>query len=330
MKNLRVLFAFLILAGLASCEKDNPGDKSYLSFLNNKAVTEIHILGDSVFVLTSRPCSDCDVPMHMSYRPVITEWTMINGQTYKNYSLNDFPGIPVSDKKGKLYTGKGNTIFKHTGSRYEPLFSTGDYKFNAFTFDYDDNIWLWGESSGIAFWNKSELKIYNSQNSPFLTKIIHGLAIDQTGSVWVTLDFKGLIKITGEQWEVVPNEQIPGLNKYSYLRGPGMVTENSIWFDVFSPDTTSNVLRYTNNSWVYEFPDSGYFSHFKMDSRGTIWAISHHRDNSVYTKSTLKYFENNKWINFDVSDISSWITTVNATNNKVYIGTLEGLVEKSR
>jgi hypothetical protein len=44
----------------------------------------------------------------------------------------------------------------------------------------------------------------------------------------------------------------------------------------------------------------------------------------------LKYYIDNSWVDFNISDVGSKILTVNADNNKVYIGTTDGLVEKTR
>jgi len=50
----------------------------------------------------------------------------------------------------------------------------------------------------------------------------------------------------------------------------------------------------------------------------------------IISIQTLKYYMNNSWINFDISDIHKQILTVNADDKKVYIGTIKGLIEKPR
>lgn len=329
MKSIHILLAILTLATVASCEREN-SPESYLDYLSDKTINGIHLIGDTVYVQTWRQCKECDVPSYMSYIPGVHEWTLISGTTYKNYSLADFSGIPVKDNKGDRYIAKGNTIYKLIDREYKTLLNTGNFTFNEFTFDNENNIWLSGSNTGIAFWNKSELKTYNTQNSQLPTNITHGLAVDNSGTVWVSLDFKGLLKITNGQWQIIPNDQIPGLDKYSYLQGPRVITANSVWFEVFSPDTTSNILRFENSNWKYEFPEAGVHSILNKDSQGTVWAISHHNENSKFKRSTLKYYRNNEWIDFNVSDINLFITTVNADDSKVYIGTVNGLVVKTR
>lgn len=156
------------------------------------------------------------------------------------------------------------------------------------------------------------------------------MAVDKSGIVWVSLDFKGLLKIEQGVWTIIPNSEIPGLSKYSYLRGPKIAIDNSVWFEVFSPDTTSNVLKLENGNWMYEFPDDTKYSRLNLDSKGTIWAINNHYDYSDYEYSTLKYYRNNSWINFDIGDINKKIITVNADDDQVYIGTIQGLIEKPK
>lgn len=334
------LILILVLMGLVSCETDDSIDKkassidkkaSYLDYLKDKSIIGIHIQGDTKYIFTSRYCDTCYVDPYMSYIPTIKEWTVINDSTFENYSLTDFSGLPISDNNGNLYIAKGNIIYKlNDRGENEQLLSTGDYKFTSFSFDNDDNIWFYGDNNGIAFWNKSEFKVYDTQNSQLPTDRIHGLKVDQSGIVWVSLDFKGLLKIENGNWIVIPISEIPGLNPYSYLSGPEMVNDNSVWFEVFSPDTTSNILRLENDNWIYEFPENtGYFN-LKLDSKGIVWSICNHYDSSEYKYSILKYYNNNSWIDFDISDIDNQIFTVNADDNKVYIGTLNGLIEKQK
>ena len=96
--------------------------------------------------------------------------------------------------------------------------------------------------------------------------------------------------IESESWKIIPNEEIPGLTEYSYLRGPKIIQENSVWFEVFSPDTSSNILKFENNNWLYEFPDSSTYCNLEQDSKETIWAITNHYDYSEYKFTTLKYY----------------------------------------
>lgn len=333
MKTQIKLLAILCVFGLFSCEKDDSleKDKSYLEYLNDKAVIGIYIYDDTKYILTSRHCDTCYVAPHMSHIPTIEEWTVIKDSTYENFSPSEFSGIPIYDNNGNQYKILDNILYKiQKNGENIKILSRDEYAFTSFTFDNEDNIWFYGDNIGIAFWNKSELKTYSTSNSQLPTDRIHGLKIDKSGIIWVSLDFKGLLRIEGENWEVISNEVIPGLTEYSYLRGPRIIQENSVWFEVFSPDTTSNILKLENNNWIYEYPDTSTYCNLVQDSKETIWAISNHYDYSDYKFTTLKYYEGNSWIDFNISDINTKITTVNADNNTVYIGTLNGLVEKPR
>ena len=334
MESRIIFLALLVIFGLASCEKDDNADKkvSYLEYLNDKSIIAIQIQDNIKYIFTSRYCDTCYVAPHMSFIPTIEEWTVVKKDSiFENYSSNKFSGLPKSDNKGQLYIAKSNNIYKLNDSgEYEQLLNAGDYIFQSFTFDNNDNIWFYGDNNGIAFWNKSEFKIFNTQNSQLPTDRIHGLAVDKSGILWVSLDFKGLLKIEQGVWTIIPNSEVPGLSKYSYLRGPKIVLDNSVWFEVFSPDTTSNVLKFENGNWIYEFPDDSKYSNLNIDSKGTIWAITNHYDYSDYKYSTLRYYKDNSWIDFDISGINKQILTVNADDNKVYIGTIKGLIDKQR
>lgn len=323
----------LVLFGLISCETNDTPEKyiSYLEYLKDKTIIGIHIQGDTKYVLTSRYCDTCYVAPEMSFIPTIEEWTVINDSTYNIYSPTEFSGLQISDYNGNLYMIDDNDVYKlNDVGEKDLLLSTGDFNFVSFAFDADDNIWFYSDNSGIAFWNKTELKVYNTQNSQLPTNIIYGLGVDKSGIVWASLGHYGLLKIENNNWIVIPNEEIPGLGQYSYLRGPKIVQENSIWFEVFRPDTTSNVLKFENNNWIYEFPDNSKYCNLIQDSNESIWAIINHFDNGNYNYTTLKHYANDSWIDFNITDVNTRIVTMNADDNTVFLGTLNGLIEKTR
>jgi len=334
MKTRITILMIIVIFGFISCEKDNNVYRniSYIDYLKDKTIVAINIVDDIKYIFTSKYCDTCYVAPDMSHIPTIEEWTVVkNDSIFENYAPNKFSGLPKSDNKGQLYLARANIIYKiNDNGEYEELVNAGEYIFQSFTFDNNDNIWFYGDNNGIAFWNKSEFKIYNTQNSLLPTDRIHGLAVDKSGVVWISLDFKGLLKIEQGIWTVIPNSEIPGLSRYSYLRGPKIVIDNSVWFEVFSPDTTSNVLKFEKGNWIYEFPDDTKYCNIQIDSKGTIWAINNHYNYSEYKYSTLKYYKDNSWFDFDISGINSQILTVNADDKKIYIGTIRGLIERPK
>ncbi len=326
MKSFLTSFTiFLSLLILPSCENntDKPVYKSYIDYLSDKSIESIHILGDDIWVLSSKLCDTCYVSPEMSSIPMISQLTIINDTSF------DFEE-PISfsravGHRGSLYVASHNKIVKLKGIKnHEIILETGDFDFYYFAFDKNNNIWL-GGYNGIAFWNGSELKVYNTSNSELPSNITHGLAIDNTGNVWIALDFEGVLKIEGDKWEVISNIEIPGLKSSSNLISPIVDTENNIWFSVYNSDTTSNILKYDGEDWNYEYPNQSGAGIIKIDSNGTIWIITNESENYSYKRSTLTYLQNNEWINFDVSSIKSYILTVNSDNETVYIGTVEGL-----
>jgi ligand-binding sensor domain-containing protein len=260
----------------------------------------------------------------MSHIPTITQLTLIKDSSFE-YEEPTSVRMPCIDSKGDLYTTSGKNIYKLNNiGDYELVLETGDFYFNSFAFDENDNIWLSGHN-GIAFWNGNELKVYNTKNSELPSDITHGLAIDKSGNVWVTLDFFGLLQISGDYWEIIPNLSIPGLSDYSYLKSAIVDNENNIWLSVFSPDTNSSILVYDSKEWIYQYPNQNGYGVMNIDSQGTIWIINSDYENDSFKKSSLVYLRNNVWINFDVSMIDKKILTVNADDKKVFIGTVEGL-----
>ena len=313
--------------GTSSCEREDSNYRynSYIDYLSDKAILSIRIINDNIWILSSKQCETCYVAPQMSFRPTITQLTLINDSSF-DYEEPTSVGIPCPDSKGDLYTAASNKIYKLNNIKdYELILETGNFYFNSFAFDKNDNIWLSGYN-GIAFWNGNELKVYNTNNSELPSDITHGLTIDNSGNVWVTLDFNGLLKISGDDWEIIPNSAIPGLTDYSYLNSPIVDNENNIWFIVFSPDTNSNILVYDSKEWIYQYPNQNGYGTINIDSQGIFWIIISEYENYSFKKSTLAYLFNNEWTNFDVSMIDTKILTLNAEDKKIFIGTVEGLV----
>lgn len=317
----------ILLMVLFSCEKNDSylNYKSYIDYLSDKAIVSIRIFDANIWILSTKECDTCYVSPYMSFRPTINQLTMINDSSFE-FEEPTSVGIPCINHKGILFTASGNKVFKINNIKnYELVLETGDFNFNSMAFDKNDNIWFSGYN-GIAFWNGNELKVYNMNNSKLPSDITHGLAIDSSGNIWITLDFKGLLKITDDKWKIIPNSEIPGLNEYSYLKSPIVNSENNIWFSVFSSDTTSSILRYDGNNWNYEYPNQNGYGTINIDSKGTFWIINAEYENYSFKNSTLSYLYNNEWIDFDVSMIKSKILTVNSDDKKVYIGTVKGLI----
>ena len=242
MKPLSIFLKFLILLGLFSCEKNDVNTKTYSEYLSDKIIVSIRIFNNDIWVQSTKRCDTCYRPPMMSSIPMISQLTLIRDSIYR-YEEPTLYSVPTSDHHGNLYVGLQNKIYKVNDIHdYTLYLETGNFSFNYFAFDKDDNIWF-GGYNGIAFWNGTELKVYNTSNSLLPSDITHGLAIDKDGIVWIALDFKGLLKITGDLWEIIPNNEIPGLNTYSYLHNPMVDNENNIWFNAFSSDATSSILK---------------------------------------------------------------------------------------
>jgi len=319
--------AFLVFLLFAvSCEKggDNINSRSYTGYLSDKAIVSIRIFGDDIWILSWKICDTCYMAPFMSYRPMISQLTVINDHGF-DYEEPTVVSIPVADHHGNLYTSTNNQVFKINGiGDYSLILDTEGFQFNYFSFDKNDNIWL-GGYNGIAFWNGSTLNVYDTINSLLPTNITHGMAIDSSDNKWIATDFKGLLKIAGDNWEIIPNSAIPGLGEHSYLLSPLADEDNNIWFSVFNPDAGSNILMFDGSEWNYQYAGQVSHASLNMDSEGTVWIISNEYEFSTFKKSTLLYYYENNWADFEVSTVNSAILAVNADAGKVYIGTVNGL-----
>jgi hypothetical protein len=324
MKILLRLLLILLMTIFVSCETENSvetedpseNEKSYFDFFINRVVFKIEIVDDIKYICSYLPCDTCS----HSGEGTPPLWTVITNSSYSNYSIWEFLGVPKKDSKGNLYRGEFKTLYKQNiNGEYELYLTFDDFFFLYFTFDKLDNIWFYGAYAGIAYWDKTNLHVYNPQNSILPVNSVNGLAVDNSGIVWVCPDGGGLLKIESGNWTIIPGSDIPGFT--SYLTGPWLDNENNIWFKIYDSDTIANFLRVTDNEWSLAFPGQGTpTTILKIDSKGVLWAIDYY---------FLTYFKNNEWINFD-SGVASQILTVNADDSLVYIGTEKGLFTKSK
>lgn len=336
MKNSTILLLIVIFNVLFSCERTDlqPKPDSYLEYLSDKTILSIEIYNNKIWIASSKYCDTCYIHPASSAIPTIEQLTVVENSTYE-YEEGTIFGTPRCDNAGNLYVANSMEIYKVNNlNDYSLFLETGDFRFKSFVFDKDDNIWFSGYN-GIAFWDKTELVIYNSNNSELPTVITHGLAIDKSGVVWIALDFKGLLKIDSDKWEIIPNNNIPGLTSLSYLRSPIVDADNNIWFEVFVSNKTSNIVMYNGTDWEYQYPDESgngkFHGNLSIDSKGRIWSINTFFEygTNILSGSSLSFRNNGKWVTLDASDIETRILDVNANDNKIFIGTVNGLFEKN-
>lgn len=323
----RLLLKLLLFLSLLSCVKEeNPGlPGSYSEYLSDKAIMSINIIDSAIWVYSSKLCDTCYVSPYMSYLPTIQQITLLDD---KGFEFEEPARVmpPVKDNSGKLITiGMGKVFRFHELGKYDLLFESNDIFFTGLLPDKNNNLWL-TYNNGIACWNGTELKMYTPENSPLPTKIIHGMAVDESGKIWIACDFKGLATLYNNQWEIISNSEIPGLSARSYLSSVNSDNMGNIWFNVFRSDTTSNIIRFDGISWHYEYPVSSPKGRVVVDSQGHAWYIYSEYESASRINNTLKFYQNGDWHSFDVSSIKEWITTINADDKKVYIGTSKGLI----
>jgi len=323
MKAPQILVVMALGLLLTSCEKHPISliDKPLSEHLEGKLVYDIGIYGDTKFFLASRFCSECNIPATASFIPTVEQLVMVWDSVY-DYDEPIHFQMPIPDANGDLYVADLHTVNKFNGIKdYSLLFDAGEFYIDDILFDEDNNVWLTGYD-GLAYWDKEELHFYTSENSELPTDLTHGMVRDHEGKIWVTLDFEGLLVIDGDNWTHIPPEDIPGCATNAYLYNPLIDSDNVLWFHVHNSSLGNELLRYDGQSWSYTEGENGYVS---IDSRGCLWLIDNSSDSTG-----LYYMDDGSWIDFDISGIDSYLTCVNADQEMIYIGTVNGLVEKER
>ncbi|WP_194778111.1 ligand-binding sensor domain-containing protein [Pararhodonellum marinum] len=332
MKKVTIL-SFLCMAIFASCIKEKnttPEENlSYLDYLSDKSIRNIVPLNGEVWIESSSICDSCH--QHPYFSQPSRQLTKVNGN---NFDYNpDFTYTSLElDWEGNLYAldyGNVKAIYQVMGLNEFTLYETfPNFGFHRYTFDRNKNIWLSGYL-GIAFWDGSQLTVYNELTSDLPSNITHGLAIDPEGVVWVLLDFEGLLRIESGNWQHIPNSSIPGFQPSSYLSSVAIQDNNHLWFQVFAPGSINpNILTFENDKWIYHAPpNASSYGHLIKDVNGRIWYTSFVWENFAFSGPNLSYYNNSEWFSVDVSHLKSRIMTLNVYESKLLLGTQMGLFE---
>ncbi|MGC9343576.1 MAG: hypothetical protein ACP5E3_12805 [Bacteroidales bacterium] len=330
MKSLLPLAVFIIVSGLFSCEKNEVSKlpDSYQEYLSDKIIEQIGLRDEEIYII-SYFFDRNNLPPYSSMLPVKHQLTIIKKNDYK---VNDkIPGGAMKPcANGKVYLSSLGQLFRiEDAGNLIPVINCDSFYIRDYAFDKQGNAWLTGEP-GIMHWREGELYNYNSSNSPLTTHITHGVAVDTFDIKWIMLDFAGILKITGSRWEIIENNEIPGLTEFSYLYNPFVDNQNRVWFHVYRPDTTytrSNILIYDRTEWKYSPSFDGGNAVVKADKYGNIWAIVNEIDEGSFAGSSIFLYENDRWIPYPVFiPEGTMIITLNADTEKLYLGTTSGLI----
>ncbi|MFV0392174.1 MAG: hypothetical protein ACK5KP_09885 [Paludibacteraceae bacterium] len=324
-----LIYCIILVFGTSSCsnkefETDMPS--ASIDFLSNRPIIGIRAVDEDLWFLTSRPCDTCLVPLEVSYRPYLYQLSRQRGSEFR-FDEDFVFSTPVKDQYGNLYTSKAHEILKINDIRdYTSVVKTGNFMIHQYVFDKNNHIWMIG-NSGVAHWDGTKLTRYDASNSILPSNILHGIAVDQSGVVWIPLDLGyGILKITNGEWQIIPVSQIASLNESSYLRSPLVDKENRIWFTVFAGSASSNTILFDGDKWISDFPTLTKFGTLFLDSRGTIWRLNDYYSDSKRTHSTLQYLDSGKWVEFDIKYIADQILSLDVKDSRVYIGTVNGLI----
>lgn len=329
MKRIFPPLFLLIITGMISCEKNNLSNlpDSCQEYLSDKIIEQIEIRDDELFILSYFFDRE-NLPPYSSMLPVRYQLTVIKENDYK---VNDkIPGGAMKlCANNEVFLSSGDQLYRIDNARnLVPLIKCEGFYIRDYAFDKQGNAWLSGEP-GIMHQDEGGMINFTSSNSPLPTDITHGIAIDSFDVKWIMLDFEGILKIEETIWNVIENEDIPGLTEFSYLYNPIADNQNRLWFHVFNPDTTytrSNLLIYDGAEWKYAPPFEKGNAVIKPDKYGNIWAIVNVIEEGNFEGSSVFQYENDIWVNYPIAIPGNvMVITLNADDENIYLGTTAGL-----
>ncbi len=170
--------------------------------------------------------------------------TRFDGVSWKTFTIDE--GIPkgkVDDiilSGGVIWAAIGGKICKFNGTRWEVLFSEGEwYSFYRIAFDRTGNLW----AAGITYGYSPVLSRYDGSSwTTWLFSWIDGIFADRDNTLWVTStgDLQRVYHYDGTYWKRLPKDYIPFITSMTEDRNQVM------WLI-----TNSGVARYDGTSLEY-------------------------------------------------------------------------------
>lgn len=233
--------------------------------------------------------------------------------------------ICVYNNKGIFTFGDKTTIgYYENGSwtYYEQFLN--DYVKNLVPVSHDI-FWL-ATNRGLLKYQKGDVIVYNTENSPLPNNYLYALAMDSKGVIWGSFGYingeAGIFAFDGVTWRIWTKAQVPFLeyNATCFV----FDSQDNLWCNSLNQSNMMNckgLIRYDGNNWtLYDQSNS-------LLPSNTIYNIYADTNDTIWTAcagGAAKFDRKNTWKAYTVDNsglaFSSVQAVVRIPNGNVYFG----------
>ena len=133
---------------------------------------------------------------------------------------------------------------------------------------FEGNIkWIGTKLGGIARFDDTDWKVYNTNNTPLLYNGIESVGIDNYNNKWFSTTYGGVAKFNTEQnqWTIYTSENsgLPWNNTWTIY----IDDQNKKWIGL----QDGGFVTFNDTTWDYILPSTGSVWDFKKDKYGNMW-----------------------------------------------------------
>ena len=257
MKTIKFCILFMIIATI-SCQKEKENDT------NNQAVK-------SDLYQTSQMGSITDMEINNNNQFYFAASSYLGGNSYLYRKMTENSDLEVIDNNfvetGNMIFDKDNNIWAITSAglilrknnKCDTIikldYNKGEGSFNSIAVDKDNNVWVGGWLTGLykidALLNITK---YTSENSDLKSNNIERIYIDESNTIWISLDnpllINQVLKITGNNWKTYD----PINTKYNSIWSFVVDKNENLWIGTQWDDLNESLIKFDGTNWETVIP----------------------------------------------------------------------------
>jgi len=322
MKKL-AFFLGLIFILTVSCEKNESINKNPV-LPEYEYINRVIRAGDVLWVISSKPDKFSTIlPILPPFQ--ISKYSLVDDKILLSKEIPPSESITLNrDHQPFLATFDGKVLKLNPDLSTEQLFTIPNTGFiRSLACDRDNNLWVAPNNGGLYFYDGNETLKFNSSNSILKYDWISSIALDSESNIWF-IQYTDLYKIDQNRILSKDTNQL-SIDKPTGVFDLSSDNRNTLFGSKWDGNYHRLIKKEMNSPWTIINPPKSSNNRpvkfIKSDSYGTIWIAY-----SIYPpKDVLAYYNNDQWVEIEIPLEEVNILDIETYNDKIYIGTSNGI-----
>ncbi|MFC1509071.1 T9SS type A sorting domain-containing protein [Candidatus Omnitrophota bacterium] len=249
-----------------------------------------------------------------------------NGASWRTYTTsnsgiesNDITSIAIDNNNIAWFGAGAGHVTSYDGKNWN-IYSSSPARIHGMVVDHNNVKWLASNGGGLGRIHNGSIEIFTPGNSPLISSIPVGLAVDHNNSLWIGYYYSvGVSFVHNGAWQHY--YELGGTTVFS-VSAIDVDSHGSIWMASNAPEFGVWCIDHNGGSKYYE-PD-------KLVS-GKVWGLAVDHEDIVWfaTEGGVTSFDGTTWQHYTTDN--SWLTddlvlSVTVDNDNVkWFGTLGGV-----